>query len=227
MDGAQDWAKRHKKAFVRKLIKDADVLKSEKPTAIFTAGLPGAGKTEFTKSLIANLGIKVIRLDMDEIASQIDTYTPQKADKFRAAASMLLSCTFDKVLRGNYDFIMDGTFGGNAALLNIERALKHGYDVKIFYIYQEPLIAWQYTRAREKIEHRAIDKDGFVKSYYRTIENLEKVGERFGEQIAIDLVIKNRQNGVRDVKSDVDISDIDRYVEIEYNKDKLKHLLHE
>ena len=128
----------------------------------FMAGLPGSGKTEFTKSLIKNLNVKILRLDMDEIAAQIETYTPQKADKFRASASMLLSRTFDMVVDKGYDFIMDGTFGSAAVLQDLERAIRNGYTIKIVYIYQNPKIAWEYTVAREKVEHRAIDFENFV-----------------------------------------------------------------
>lgn len=226
-EGANEWARKHKKAFARKMIRDAEVSKSVSPTAIFMAGLPGAGKTEFTKNLIVNLGVRIIRLDMDEIASQIDTYEPQKADKFRAAASMLLSRTFDMVVHGGYDFIMDGTFAGNSATQNIERAVNHGYTVKIFYIHQDPLVAWKYTRAREKVEHRAIDRDGFVGSYYRTFDNLRKVGREFGARASMDIIIKNDKNGIKTIKNNVNVSDIDQYVIIEYNKDKLREQLHE
>lgn len=224
---AIDWAKKHKKGFVRKLIRDAGVSKSNKPTAIFMAGLPGAGKTEFTKNLIAILGIKIIRLDMDEIASQIDTYTPQKADRFRAAASMLLSSTFDKVIHDGYDFIMDGTFGGKSAIQNIERVLKREYTVKIFYIYQNPMVAWEYTRAREKVEHRAIDRNGFINSYYRTIENLKKIGEIFKGEASVDLVIKDDRNLIKDIKNNISMNDIDNFVNIEYNREELGKLIYE
>lgn len=203
-DAATKWVKDHKKSFARKLIRDAGVSKSEKPTAIFMAGLPGAGKTEFTKNLIANLGIKIIRLDMDEIAEQIETYTPQQADRFRGAASILLSRTFDTVIHGGYDFVMDGTFGSNAAMEDIKRALNRKYAVKIFYIYQNPQVAWKYTQAREKVEHRAIDKEGFITSYYKIINNLKRISQEFSD-VVVDLVIKNDKNGIREIKDKINI----------------------
>ncbi len=215
------WAKDHKKSFARQIIRQSGVEKSLKPTAIFLAGLPGSGKTELTKGLISNLKIKVIRLDMDEIASQIDTYTPQQADKYRAGASMLLSRTFDMVVKGGYDFIMDGTFGGKSAVQNIGRALSHGYDVKMIYIYQEPKVAWRYTKAREKVEHRAIDMKGFIESYYKTIENMKTVGEKFGGKVSVDLVVKDQKNRIKQVYFGVMVKDIDSFVKIEYNKDEL------
>ena len=36
------------------------------------AGLPGAGKTEFTKELLKDIADKPLRIDMDEIACLIE-----------------------------------------------------------------------------------------------------------------------------------------------------------
>lgn len=221
------WAKDHKKAFAKKLIRDSGVAKTDQPAAIFMAGLPGAGKTEFTKSWIINSRLKVIRLDMDEIASQIDTYSPRKADKFRKAASVLLSYTYDRVVNGKYDFVMDGTFGGNVAIQNIERAIKHGYRVKVIYIYQSPKLAWEYTLAREKVEHRAIKLEGFLDSYYRILNNLRKLGNLASELVSIDLVVKDAQNKNGKTVSNISIKDIDNYVNIEYNRDNLRRSIYE
>lgn len=225
-DDALKWARRNKKAFARKLIADAGVERSQHPVAFFMAGLPGSGKTEFTKSLIKNLNVKILRLDMDEIAAQIDTYTPQKADRFRAGASMLLSRTFDMVVDRGYDFIMDGTFGSAAVLQDLKRAIKSGYTIKIVYIYQDPKVAWEYTVAREKVEHRAIDFESFVESYYRIFDNLKNLNLA-KESVSVDLVVKDEQNKVQKIQENIITKDIDKYVKIEYNKDKLRSQIHE
>lgn len=222
-----DWVRSHRKEFVRRLISNSGAVRSNNPAAIFMAGLPGAGKTEFTKSWIENSGLKVVRLDMDEIASQIDTYSPRKADKFRRAASALLSRTYDKVVKDKYDFIMDGTFGGASAIQNIERAVKHGYHVKVIYIYQEPKLAWEYTVAREKVEHRAIEIDGFLEAYYRTLDNLKKLDVLSLEGVSINLVVKDAQNRIAKTYDSISMKDIDHYVNIEYNKDNLRKSIYE
>lgn len=221
------WVRRHRKEFARKLIKDSGAEKLGKSAGIFMAGLPGAGKTEFTKSWIANSKLKVVRLDMDEIASQIETYSPRKADKFRKAASALLSRTYDSVVKDGYDFIMDGTFGGQSAIQNIERAVKHGYKIKVIYIYQAPQIAWQYTIAREKVEYRAISLDGFLKSYYKTLRNLGRLEDFSSEQVSIDLVEKDELNKIAKVYYIIPIKDIDNYVNIEYNEESLRKKIEE
>lgn len=226
-DELDAWVRSHRKEFVRKLISNSGAVKTAHPAAIFMAGLPGSGKTEFTKSWIENSGLKVVRLDMDEIASQIDTYSPRKADKYRKAASALLNRAYDKVVNGRYDFIMDGTFGGGSAVQNIERAVKHGYHVKIVYIYQSPKLAWEYTVAREKIEHRAIKFDGFVEVYYRTLNNLKKLDDLALKNVFLDLVVKDAQNRITRTYDDISIKDIDQYVKIEYNEDDLRKSIYE
>lgn len=226
-DYLDDWVRNHRNQFVRKLISTSGATKSISPAAIFMAGLPGAGKTEFTKNWIGNSGLKVVRLDMDEIASQIDSYSPKKADKYRKAASALLNRAYDKVVNGKYDFIMDGTFGGGSAIQDIERAIDHGYRVKVIYIYQEPKLAWEYTIAREKIEHRAIQIDGFLDVYYRTLENLKRLDSLSFEDVAIDLVVKDLQNRIFKTYENISMKDIDRYVDIEYNKDSLRRKIYE
>ena len=65
------------------MITSAGVVTHDEPAAFFMAGLPGAGKTEFTVSLKDASRLKVVRIDMDEIATQIEAYNPLQADLFR------------------------------------------------------------------------------------------------------------------------------------------------
>lgn len=48
-----------------KLITDSGVQPEAEPAAIFMAGLPGAGKTEFSKRLIEFSDVPFVRIDMD------------------------------------------------------------------------------------------------------------------------------------------------------------------
>lgn len=227
MDNALTWARKRKGAFAKKFIKDAGVEKKKIPVAFFMAGLPGAGKTEFTKELIGMLKVKILRLDMDEIATQIDLYAPEKADRFRAGASLLLNKIFDIAVKGKYDFIMDGTFGSKYALMNVKRALTHGYRVKVIFLNQDPKIAWNYTMAREKVERRAIDKDGFIESYIRLKDNLQKLSELCDDRLSVDIIIKNERMEQKEWLSDVFIKDIDDIVNMGYNKDSIRKMIYE
>lgn len=215
-----------KREFIKKLVETCGVTPDEEPAGFFMAGLPGSGKTEISKNLIKDSGVKLLRIDMDEIAESLPDYTPERADEFRRPATALLSECFSYALHHNISFIMDGTFGSSQASKNIERCLRRGFRVKIIYALQDPRIAWQFTVAREKIEHRAIKFDGFVESYYKTIHNIMTVCDTYSDAISIDIAIKTTNNKIGKWIRGARRQDIDNLLGIEYNKDKLiKHIL--
>lgn len=218
-----------KKIFVENFIKQSDAQPHSNPSAIFMAGLPGAGKTEFSKNLIKIVGgLKAVRIDMDEIASQIKGYRPEIADKYRESATRLMNGIYDKILKEKLEFIMDGTFGSKSSIRNIERAINHGYVVKIVYIVQEPRLAWKFTLAREKVEHRSIDMDGFVKTYFSITDNILKVSllMKKYDKITVDIVIKNKENGIESWVPNIR-SGIDILLKTSYNNKTLKEYLND
>ena len=220
----RNWVKNHKKSFTNRFIRESGALPNlDSPSCIFMAGLPGAGKTEFTKTIIAESQIKVVRIDMDEIAEQIESYTPQDADKFRLGASILQTEIFKKCRSKYYPFIMDGTMSHNITLNCILSCIRKGYHVKVTYIKQHPQLAWQFTKAREKIEKRGIQKEGFIKSYANTINNLLKLKGYPG--ILVDIIIKDKHNKPGEHITNVSASQLDKYVRIEYNINELERLL--
>jgi len=219
------WVKTHKKEFARSLILKSGAVPDGNPTAIFMAGLPGAGKTEFSKNLLKNLDNKPVRLDMDEIATHIDGYSPEKADLYRGGATELLNKTFDLVIKNKLDFIMDGTFSSKYAKNNVKRALAHGYNVKIIYLYQDPKLAWLFTKEREKVEYRAIDKSGFIDSFSRTIDNIKFIMENHKhDKIVLDIIIKDGYS-IKEWNNNISVEEIDKNINKYYNKDNLKEYI--
>lgn len=52
----------------------------------------------------------------------------------------------DRALNKKMNIILDGTFGSKTATMrNIERAVKKGYSIKIYYIHFDPILAWKFT----------------------------------------------------------------------------------
>lgn len=197
------WAKANKKAIARAFIRNISHQTSATPAAIFTAGLPGAGKTEFTVELIKGIDPKPLRIDMDAIAQLIEGYNPKIADKFRGGASIILSRIYDEVIKHRINFVFDGTFSSDGAIRNLQRALSHGYKVKVYYIHQVPDIAWQFTKDRELIERRAIEIEGFKQTYFKLQENLRELCNNH-KDVTISLVIKDNSNKVGKLIEDVD-----------------------
>lgn len=216
-----------KKEFVEGFIQKSGARSIDNPSAIFMAGLPGAGKTEFSKNLVGIIGgAKAVRIDMDEIASQIKDYTSEKADKYREPATRLLNGVLDRVIHDRIEFVLDGTFGSNNAIKNIERAVKHGYSIKVVYIVQDPKLAWEFTKAREKVEHRSITQVGFIKVYFNIVKNINEMVPllKNNDKITLDIVWKN-ENNLIDLWLPNVREGIDKLVRTSYNNKTLKEYI--
>ena len=196
MTDSTEWARKNKKNIAREFIRKIDRLPSKHPSGIFTAGLPGAGKTEFTKELIKEIsGTEPLRIDMDEIACLIEGYSPKKANLFRLGASVILAKIYDLTIKTKLDFIFDGTFGHEHAMENLERAIHAGYTVKLYFIYQEPEIAWKFTSDRELTEFRSIDREGFLETYNQLYLNISKLRSQH-KDVTVSVIIKTTDNKV-------------------------------
>jgi hypothetical protein len=204
-----DWARKNKKTIAREFIRKINLEPSKSPAAIFTAGLPGAGKTEFTKQLLKDITDKPLRIDMDEIASLIEGYSPKTANLFRAGASIILEKIYDETLKSKIDFVFDGTLSHPKAINNIKRAQASGYKVKVYYIHQDPLIAWRFTQDRELIEHRSIDRQGFIEAYFKLQENLALLREDI-KDVTISIILKDLDN--KEGRRIEDVDDIRNFI---------------
>lgn len=85
------------------------------PSSYFMAGSPGAGKTEYSKSLIQILTEKeperkIVRIDADEIRDWLPQYDHKNALLVQRAASLGVEKVLDCVLKNHQDFILDATF---------------------------------------------------------------------------------------------------------------------
>ena len=190
----EEFARKNKKNIVNEYFRKYPYEVSDNPSGIFMAGLPGAGKTEFVKRLLGGITPLPVHIDMDEIASSIEGYKPQFAHLFKGGANIILERVLDHSINKKINFILDGTFGHDKAISNVERSLvpKHGFKVRIYYIFQDPIIAWKNTVAREKIEQRKIDADGFIETYFRLRENIEYIFNNLQSQVPITVVMKNK-----------------------------------
>lgn len=225
--GQKDWVRKNKKAIINDIISDSEASPDGTPRAIFMAGLPGAGKTEFTKGLNDVTEARFVRLDMDEIAGHIQGYEPQIADQYREAATSILNDVFSEVLKRGLDFIMDGTFSSRYAALDVERVRKHGYNIRIIYLQQDPRLAWKFTLAREKVEHRAIKIDGFVNAYFNTISNIQQIMEKNSDIIKLDFVTKNSENQVGKWYKNISLEEFNKTIENNFTKESLKEYIND
>lgn len=214
----------------RKLIQEkfADIKKYPsvgKPVSIFLAGSPGAGKTEFARRFIKDSQKPVVHIDPDEIRKVISiACNNNNATLLQRASALGVEKIYDYVMNNDQDIILDGTLiDYDKAVLNIERSIKHDRIVHIYYIYQDPLLAWDFTKKREIIEHRGIPKDFFIKAFFQAKDNVNKLKEKFGKALQLNLIIKNFEND--SIKFELNIEKIDSYLEIGYTRESLEKVL--
>jgi len=205
-DLALEYAKAHKIAFINRLLENVEL--TEEKTAIFMAGSPGAGKSEVANAL-GEIYHNIVLIDADEFRKQFPEYNGQNSSQFQKASSWLVEQSLKYMLEHGYSFILDATFAIESASKNIRRAFKNGYDeVVAYYVYQDPFIAWQFTKEREVIEGRAVPKSAFINAYFKSRANLKKMKAEYPNDLEINIVMKDYDNNIAEVHFDADNIDL-------------------
>ena len=205
----------------------ADLNKSpatEKPVSIFMAGSPGAGKTEFSKWLKEPFKSMPVRIDPDDVRPHLKHYNGQNSFVVQSAADLAVEKILDFVFAHNQNFILDTTFASyNTAKKNVERSLKHGRKVLVFYVFKKPEIAWAFTKAREKKEGRIVPKEVFIKAFFAARENVNKIKAEFGASVSLNFFTLDFTEKTYDFKAN--IQSIDDILEFKYNENYLGDIL--
>lgn len=199
------------------------------PVSVFMAGSPGAGKTEASKALLAEFeeeGTDTIRIDPDELRNRFEAYSGDNSWLFQPATSILVDKIHDRVLKNEQNFLLDGTLSHyDKARSNIERSLKRGRFVQIYYVYQEPEMAWRFVKAREELEGRRILPEHFINQYFSARKVVNQLKKDFGKDIQVDLLLKNLDGSDRIYKANVD--QIDNHIPEKYKEEDLVRIIGE
>lgn len=229
---AIEFAKQNKLRVAKKLTDPTIYEPDAVPISVFMAGSPGAGKTEFSKSLIGVLERdqerRVVRIDGDEVRPLIPGYTGGNSHLFQGAVSLIVEKMHDLVLHEGQSFILDGTFANyDKAADNIRRSLAKSRPVLVFYIYQKPEVAWRFTQAREEAEGRNIPKSAFVEQFLGAKETVGRVAAEFGERATIFFVKKDYEKNAVEHIAEVGrkTASIDGHIEEHYTKSDLEKRL--
>jgi predicted ABC-type ATPase len=170
------------------------------------AGSPGAGKTEASIALV-NLfaDIAILRIDPDELRNEFAAYTGENAWLFQGGVSILVEKILDLALDQRQSFLLDGTFSNiDVAKRNVERSLRKGRFVQILYVYQNPLLAWEFVKAREATEGRRIQAEHFVDQYFAARDVVNALKLEYKGDVHVDLLLKHIDNSGRLYKAGVD-----------------------
>lgn len=223
---ATEFAKKHKKEIARRLVDMSLYPPEDLPVSVFMAGSPGAGKTESSKKLIEDKkgvdGKEILRIDPDDIREEFRLlgYNGTNSNLFQYPTSIIADKMQDLALHQSQSYIFDGTLANlERSRENIQRSLRHSRIVLVLYVYQEPLQAWKFVKAREKKDGRVIPAQAFVDEYFGARKNIALLKQEFENQVQIDIIIKNIDGSDYDYHEN--IPSIDRYIKEKYNAESL------
>lgn len=242
---AKDFIRANEGLLVERFANDEDYPPQENPASFFTAGSFGAGKTEFSQRLSERIS-GLILIDADEIRKLCPDYDGEKAYVFNGAAFIGQDKLHSYALSANKNFVFDSSFSSyKNAKKNIKRSLKRARPVEVYYVFQDPKVAWFFTQVRAKLQGRHISKDAFIGSVLRSRKTTEKVKREFGDKISLHVVRKSISSNVsgdrvddltktdlqeiqdKIVTKDVfqDVGSIDNRIEFDYSESDLKQIL--
>jgi predicted ABC-type ATPase len=224
---ALEFARKNKKDIAKGLTDKSRFLPEDEPVSVFMAGSPGAGKTEASLELLAFVeenGLEFLRIDPDELRHEFPNYTGDNSWLFQGAVSFLVEKIHDLALKQKQSFLLDGTLSHyDKAEKNISRSLKKGRVVQILYVYQEPMLAWDFVKSREAVEGRRIRPEHFIEQYFAARTVVNRLKTHFGADVRVDLLLKNTDNTNKLFKAGVD--QIDNHIPEKYTPADLEKLL--
>lgn len=224
IDAAYQYLKEHKHELIERFADPKIYKPDSEPVTLFMAGSPGAGKTESSKRLIELFtGNPPARIDADDIRSIFPNYTGFNSHIFQRACTLGVNLLFNHVMHNNINAILDGTFAYERAMENIERSLNHKREVIIYYLFQDPKVAWDFTQIREAKEGRRVSKEVFINAFLRARENVSQAKAHYGDKIMLNLIIKDFTKNFEQAYPNV--GRLDKYLPTVYTKEKLEKLL--
>ncbi|HED38669.1 MAG TPA: Zeta toxin [Ignavibacteria bacterium] len=225
---AIDFAKKNKKQIANRLTDVKKFPAESHPVSVFMAGSPGAGKTESAEELIQRFSNNnsILRIDSDELRCEFEDYDGQNSLLFQGPTSIIVDKMHDIALEQKQSFIFDGTLSNlEKSVDNIKRSLSRSKnrDVFIVYVYQDPIQAWEFVKARALKDGRVVPKDAFIKQYFSARLNVNKIKEMFGNKVQVDLIIKNIDGTNLKYKENINI--IDNNIKEKYSNGELNEVL--
>ncbi len=169
-----------------------------------------------------------MRIDADEVREIFRPlgYNGRNSDIYKRGCVKGVEILFDNCLKNKYHTIVDSTFASRSVVKrNIQSAIEINAAIFIFYIYQDPLVAWGFTKIREKEEGRTIKKEMFVSSLFNFIANVNFIKQQYKDRVEVDLVEKDIANKIKKVK--FNIENLDNYLKIKYTTKTLRDKLYE
>ncbi|HEY6736838.1 MAG TPA: zeta toxin family protein [Candidatus Saccharimonadia bacterium] len=227
-EDAITFVKANKRNLIERFANPQEFTSTPHPETFFMAGSPGAGKTEWSRNFLQAYkethGVNILRIDPDDIRAAIPGYTGNNSDEVQGGAALAVQKILDHALTKNLSFLFDGTFAKyDLAHQNIERAIRHDRRPVVLYVHQDPLVAWDITKARELREGRMVPKETFINAYFSSRENVNQCKAEFGDKMYLYLINKNADT--LQYKYEINITNVDHYLKAPYTRELLEEKL--
>jgi hypothetical protein len=159
-----------------------------------------------------------LHIDLDDLRTMIPWYKWEEADSFQKWAIRIMEMLLDKAFRKKLNIILDWTFWSKSATWrNIKRALKKWYNINIYYINIDPILARKYTLWREIEKKRKVPLMSFYKQYYNSFKNIKQIIKNHD---SIKLIVLKKILTISWLSSK--INTIHSYKEFEKNESEIK-----
>jgi UDP-N-acetylglucosamine kinase len=202
---AEAYVKVNKKVIKERFAGDDICEPDENPVSIFMAGSPGAGKTEFSKRFLVESGLQAVRIDADEIKAMIPQYTGANSSAVQGASALAVEYIYDYVLTKRKNAVFDATFSDfERSYSNVSRSLRKGRQVEVYYLYQDPIMAWRFTKICEALEGRVVPLEFFAKSFVDARMTVNRVKEEFGKEVKIHVIVRGYENQLEKFRLNVE-----------------------
>lgn len=134
-----------------------------------------------------------MHIDTDDIRDFFKPlgYDGQNSNIFQKVASRGFNELFNYSLKQEYSIILDSNLSNiSQAIQNIERLLKRGYNIQIYYLYNNPKVCFEYATRREIVTHRKVPKDVFIRSNINSYNTVLEIKSIFKNSINLHFIDK-------------------------------------
>lgn len=206
---------------------------SESSIIIFTAGSPGAGKTEFIKAFRKPMerlfDVQLAVIDPDAVRDLLPGYTGSNSYLFQRPVSIAVDDLFRHVLKQQQSAFVDGTLSDyERAHQNVQAVIDRYGIVMVCYVFQHVAIAWRFTQLREAVEGRNIQKADFINKFLGAKETVNRLKSDFGDNLILHVILKDykdteQNKAVAEVFDNV--ASIEQCLDFDYTKDSIERIL--
>ncbi len=175
-----------------------------------------------------------VRIDVDEIRGFLPQYRKTEIELgikgnshiVQKAANKGLDYLRDYCFENDISFLHDGTFANFKTMRRlIKKSLEKNRDVRIFYIYLNPLTAWDLTKKREAMEGRNIIKSNFINQFFHSQKNVDQIKKEFDNDVNLNFILKNKDN--KDYFFKMNVDSVAKFIKKGYDNKKLQEFTQE